>query len=277
MLFVKTIPDAITWAAGQLGGIGQTLAAQNAAALTPTTLIAPAGADPVSQIQAALFGTYGNLYQSISDQATAVHQQLVETLGQNAAAYDDAEATNQATTAMSSAMDDFFSDILGVPTSGSTSVLSGNAANVANIGFGNWASAGSSLLGLAGGGLLDAPEEAVAGGSVGGLAEAALLGAAVPPTGIGATPVLASAAQSAHVGELSVPPSWAADRLPVTDPTAVRLVSAASTAPAVAPAAPPLAAAVPAAAAAAAGRGLGGFGAPRYGVKPKVMPKPSSG
>ena len=52
---------------------------------------------------------------------------LVETLGQNAAAYDDAEATNQATTAMSSAMDDFFSDILGVPTSGSSDAWGGCA------------------------------------------------------------------------------------------------------------------------------------------------------
>jgi hypothetical protein len=158
MSFVKTLPEAMTSAAGQLAGIGEALATESGAALAPTTMIAPAGTDPVSQLQAALFATYGNLYQSISDQAAAIHQQLVQVLGQNAVSYSTAEQTNQATAALDAAFQGFLTDILGVPTDGSSSLLSGNAANIGNIGMGNWVSAGSALLGLAGGGLLDFPE-----------------------------------------------------------------------------------------------------------------------
>ncbi|WP_423212776.1 PE family protein, partial [Mycobacterium talmoniae] len=177
MSFVKTVPEAMASAAGQLGSIGEALVAQNASAFGVTTSIAPAGADPVSQLQAGLFGTYGTLYRSISDQATAIHQQLVQALGHNAVTYDGTEQTNQATTSIGDGIQWFLTNIIGVPSSGSTSVGSGNAANIANIGLGNWASAGSDLIGLAGGGLLDFPEEAAeAEGGLAGLDGAVLAG-----------------------------------------------------------------------------------------------------
>lgn len=280
MSFVKTLPEAMTMAAGQLAGIGEALATESAAALTPTTVIAPAGSDPVSQLQAALFATYGNLYQSISDQAAAVHQQLVQVLGQNAVAYSTAEQTNQATASLDAAIQGFLTDFLGVPTEGSSSLLSGNLANIGNIGMGNWVSAGSALLGLAGGGLLDFPEEAA---ELGGLASAetgemaaglgggTVLAGAVGPAA-GAAPVAAGVGQASSVGKLSVPPGWAGAGL-ATDTAPARLASTGWTASHAAPAAAFVPAGVPAMAAAA--RGASGFGAPRYGAKPTVMPKPA--
>lgn len=276
MSFVKTAPEAMTSAAGQLQGIGEALAAQSASARVPTTAIAPAGTDPVSQLQAALFATYGSLYQSISDQAAVVHQQLVEVLEQNAGAYSTAEATNQATSSMDSGLQWFLTNILGVPSSGSSSLLSGNLANIENIGMGNWASAGSALLGLAGGGLLDFPEEIAAEGATGlmGYEEPML---AAPMAGVGAMPVAAGMAQATTVGALSAPPTWAAESAATSTAAPARLAAAASSV--ATPHSVPAMAAVPAAmAAAGAGdRGVGRFGAPRYGVKHTVMPKPTAG
>lgn len=271
MSFVKAAPEAMTSAAAQLQGIGEALATQNAAALSPTTAIAPAGADPVSQLQASLFATYGSLYQSISDQAAAVHQQLVQVLGQNAGSYSAAEATNQSTTSLDNVIQGFLANILGVPTSGSSSVLSGNAANIGNIGMGNWASAGSALLGLAGGGLLDFPEEVAAeAGSLVGLDQAMLAGTAAPAM----MPVTGGVAQAATVGALSVPPSWAGEGVAAANAAPARLAAAGLVTPQHAPIMTAVPAAMPAAA--SAGRGVGRFGAPRYGVKPTVVPKPAA-
>ena len=273
MSFVKTVPETMNLAAGQLAGIGEGLTAQNSAAASATTAIAPAGTDPVSQVQAALFSTYGSHYQAISTQAKAVHQQLVHALAQSATSYSAAESTNQSTTAtssLSSAIQYFLNNILGVPSSGSTSLLSGNAATIGNIGTGNWASAASDLLGLAGGGLIDFPEDAAAD-AVG------LAGYEQPMpaiAGVGVTPMVgATLAQSATVGELSVPPSWGVQTAAVTNATPVQLASA-SMATAEPASGMRMPTAIPAAMAAAAGNRAGGsFGAPRYGHKPTVMPK----
>ena len=275
MSFVKTLPESITHAAGQLAGIGVALSAESGAAAIPTTVIAPAGTDPVSALQAAVFATYGNLYQSISQQAATVHQQLVQVLGQNAGAYSTAEATNQATSSMDSGLQWFLTNVLGVPSSGSGSLLSGNLANIENVGMGNWASAGSALLGLAGGGLLDFPEEIAAEGAAGlvGFEEPML---AAPMAGVGAMPVAAGMAQATTVGALSAPPTWAAESAAASTAAPARL--AAVTSSMATPHSMPAMAAVPAAmAAAGAGdRGVGKFGAPRYGVKHTVMPKPTA-
>ncbi|MEB3032662.1 PPE family protein, SVP subgroup [[Mycobacterium] nativiensis] len=268
MSFVKALPEAMTSAAGQLAGIGEALTAENGAALAPTTVIAPAGTDPISQLQSALFATYGSLYQSISDQAAAVHQQLVQVLGQNAGAYSSAEATNQGTTSLDAAIQGFLTDILGVPTSGSSSVLSGNAANIGNIGMGNWASAGSALLGLAGGGLLDFPEEvAPEAAGLAGLEQAVLAGSAGPA----ATPLAAGVAQATTVGALSTPPSWAGEGVGATSATPARLAATSMVAPQPVPGMAAVPAALPAAG--SGDRGVGRFGAPRYGTRPAVVPK----
>ncbi|WP_375489518.1 PE domain-containing protein, partial [uncultured Mycobacterium sp.] len=57
MSFVKTLPEAIAAAATQLEGLGSSMAAENAAAATATTAIAPAASDEVSALQAGIFST----------------------------------------------------------------------------------------------------------------------------------------------------------------------------------------------------------------------------
>ncbi|MDD7813912.1 PE family protein [Mycobacterium sp. CSUR Q5927] len=273
MSFVKAAPEAMTSAAGQLQGIGEVLVAQSASARIPTTAIAPAGTDPVSQLQAALFATYGSLYQSISDQAAVVHQQLVRALGQNAVMYSAAEATNQSTTSLDAAIQGFLTDVLGVPTSGSSSLLSGNAANIGNIGMGNWASAGSALLGLAGGGLLDFPEEVAAdAGGLAGLDQAMLAGMAGPiaTAGMGATPMAAGVAPATAMGAATAP-GWAGDGVAAAAATPARLAAASVAVPQTAPTMAAVPAALPSAA--SGDRGVGRFGVPRYGTKPTVVPK----
>jgi len=94
---------------------------------------------------------------------------------------------------------------------------------------------------------------------------------AVGAAGLGAAPVLAGVGQGSSIGALSVPPSWAAGAGVPTTSTPVTLAAQSWTT-----AAPPTGgtpsgvAGMPAVA--NAGRGGSSFGAPRYGIKPKVMP-----
>jgi len=69
MAFVNTAPAAIAAAATQLEGIGNSFSAESSAAATPTTALAPAASDEVSTLQAGVFSTYGQLYQTVSAQA----------------------------------------------------------------------------------------------------------------------------------------------------------------------------------------------------------------
>ncbi|MEZ0367421.1 PE family protein [Mycobacterium sp. pUA109] len=94
MSFVTTQPEALTAAAGTLQGIGSSLAAQNAAAATPTTGVIPAAADEVSALTAAQFAAHASLYQAVSAQATAIHEMFVNTLGVSAGSYAATEAAN---------------------------------------------------------------------------------------------------------------------------------------------------------------------------------------
>jgi PE family len=94
--FVTTQPEALTAAAGTLQGLGSGMAAGNAAAAAPTTGVVPAAADEVSALTAAQFATHGQLYQTISAQAAAIHEMFVNTLGASAASYAATEAANAA-------------------------------------------------------------------------------------------------------------------------------------------------------------------------------------
>ncbi len=98
MSYVTTHPEALDFAAGKLEGIGTSLAAQNAASAASTASVAPAAADEVSALQATQFSAYGNLYQQVSEQATAIHQAFVQMLGTSAGSYGDTEAANSAAT-----------------------------------------------------------------------------------------------------------------------------------------------------------------------------------
>jgi len=295
MAFVNTQPAAIAAAATQLEGIGNSFAAESAGAATSTTDVVPAASDEVSILQAGVFSTYGQLYQSLSAQAQAIHQQFVQLMNQSSGSYQETEAANQAGaaanslsnatsgassaagTAATNPIDSLANFINGVSSALSGSFFGSNIGNLTNVQVGNWASAGSDLIGLGGGGLLTAlAGPATAGSDIGGLGSA-LAGNVAPAAGMGgvgamgAAPVLAAAGGGSSIGALSVPPSWAggagigAASAPVTlasqtfsagAPTAGGMTNGIAGMPAVAN----------------GGRGGSSFGAPRYGVKPKVMP-----
>lgn len=287
MSFVTTLPEALAAAAAQLQGIGSALASQNAAAAAPTTGVTPAAADEVSGLQAGVFSTYGNLYQSISSEATAIHEAFVNALGLSGGSYASTDAANA--TAATSPFD-LFNNLLN-GTIGATGLggLSSPLGNIVNIGGGNWASAASDLLGLAGGGLFSAPEaaaeseggDALGAGLGGGLAGAVLSDTVAPAgsaglggAGLGAMPVLAGVGQASAVGGLSVPPSWAGEPGAAVGAPPARLAGMGWTA--AAPESTPVATTVPAGMPSVATAGkAAGLGAPRYGVKPTVMPKPA--
>jgi hypothetical protein len=298
MAFVNTQPAAIAAAATQLEGIGNSFAAESAGAATSTTDVVPAASDEVSILQAGVFSTYGQLYQSVSAQAQAIHQQFVQLLNQSSGSYQETEAANQAgaaanslsnaTSGASSAAGTAATDpieslatfINGISSALSGSFFGSNIGNLTNVQVGNWASAGSDLIGLGGGGLLTAlAGPATAGSDIGGLGSA-LAGNVAPAAGIGgmggagamgAAPVLAAAGQGSSIGALSVPPTWAGGAGIPAASTPVTLASQSWATP------PPATggmsngiAGMPAVA--NGGRGGSSFGAPRYGVKPKVMP-----
>lgn len=96
MSFVTTQPAALAAAAGTLQGIGSALSAQNAAAAAPTTGVVPAAADEVSALTAMQFNAHAALYQAVSAQAAAIHEQFVNTLGISSASYALTEAANAA-------------------------------------------------------------------------------------------------------------------------------------------------------------------------------------
>jgi hypothetical protein len=304
MAYVSTAPAAIAAAATQLDGIGNSFAAESSAAAAPTTAIAPAGSDAVSALQAGVFSTYGQLYQTVSAEAQAIHQQFVNLLQSSSGSYSDTEAANQAGAAASSLGNTASSAASAAPSStpitdfinGLTSFLTGGGTNAWNtLGsnfiqvplneIGNFASSQSDLIGLGGGGMMTAlagPSGAMgampmSADFTGGLGSALATdvspaGAVGGAGGLGAAPVLAAAGTGSSIGPMSVPPSWAGG---AGIPAASTPVTLASQSWAAAPGgmatgSPGTMAGMPAVA--NGGRGGNSFGAPRYGVKPKVMP-----
>ncbi|WP_297775038.1 PE domain-containing protein [Mycobacterium sp.] len=295
MSFLTTQTEEMLAAETLLSGINSNLAAQNAGAASATTVIAPAAADPVSAQQAAVFSAYGTQYQAIAAEAQALLEQYSQTLGISSTSYGDTEAVNASQAALASAASpavaaaaapsntplDYLSWLLGSTGNGTNPNmlggifgLSSNGANIGNIGVGNWASAGSDLLGLASGGLLDTSGDAAGAAAAADLAtDTAPVGVGVGGvTGMGAMPA-AAMGQATMVNKLSVPPSWAGST-PVVGSSAAPLQTVGWTAAApqagtgtVVPGMPGVG---------AMGRNGAGFGAPRYGVKPIVMPKPTA-
>lgn len=297
MAYVSTAPAAIAAAASQLEGIGNSFSAESAAAAAPTTAIAPAASDEVSALQAGAFSTYGQLYQTVSAEAQAIHQQFVNLLQSSSSSYSETESANQAGAAASS-----LSNASGAATSAQPTTLTGlisSLTSLLNTGsnglgpssamfgvgedeVGNFASAESDLIGMGGGGLMTAlAGPATASADIGGLGSAlasdvgpaAAVGGAGGLGGVGAAPVLAAAGTGSSIGPMSVPPSWAGGPGIPAGSTPVTLASQswATGAPSGMPTgAPSSIAGMPAVA--NGGRGGSSFGAPRYGVKPKVMP-----
>ncbi|OBF92680.1 PE family protein [Mycobacterium sp. 852002-51163_SCH5372311] len=277
MSFLTALPEELLAAQALLSGITSNLTAQNMGAAAPTTTILPAAADPVSAQQAAIFAAYGTQYQTIAAEAQTLQEQYVSTLGTSSTTYSATEAANAAQAATPSGnIIDVISGLLGGPSNslnGQPFSLSSNLANYFNIGGGNWASAGSDLLGL--GGLLNAPEAdaAAAADLAGATAPAPAVAPAGGMGGMGAMP-MAAVGQATMVGNrLSVPPSWAGTVTSATSSaTALETVGWTAAAPqagagAIVPGMPGMV---------TGARNSAGFGAPRYGVKPIVMPKPTA-
>jgi hypothetical protein len=273
MSFVTTHPEALLYAAGKLQTIGSAMAAESAAAAAPTTGVVPAAADEVSALQAAIFAAYGSLYQSVSAQATANHELFVHTLGTSARSYTATESANSAATASPGGI----SGLSGSAVKAAAADPPGDAlANIVDIGSGNWSSASSDLLGMCGGGLLVKSGQGLIseGGTVADAAVTAPTGAVGPAgfAGSGGVPMFAGLGQAASVGGLSAPPSWAAGAVPASaSPGAVTTTGWTAPAPQSAPATT-MPAAMPSMA--SAGKAAG-YGAPRYGVKPTVMGRPT--
>ena len=295
MSFLTTQTEELLAAEQLLSGINTNLAAQNAGAAAATTVVAPAAADPVSIQQAAIFSTYGTTYQTIATEAQTLLENYAQTLGISSNSYGTTEAVNAAqgvlsgsniasplaTATPSTSPLDFLSYLLGSP-GGSTNPamlggifgLSSNGANIGNIGVGNWASAGSDLLGLAGGGLLDLlpPTTPVAAGRRTSPADGARgrwrhgrhgrdAGGLDGPGDHGQQHVgAAELGRFGHPGGRHRAPHrcrpWAGPP-PRRKPARAAII----------PGMPGMG---------AAARNSAGFGAPRYGVKPIVMPKPTA-
>jgi PPE-repeat protein len=272
MSFVTTKPEALDYAAGKLEGIGTSLAAQNGAAAASTVSVAPAAADEVSALQATQFSAYGNLYQQVSAEATAINQAFVQMLGLSGDSYGTTEAANSAGTGAAGLggisiwgqLTQFgqFGAIPGAMTGGT---MDGMFAG------GPFLSDASSFLGL-----LPPADSAGAGAAAAGTgaglgdAGAASLAGATASADVGAAPVLAGVGQASAVGRLSVPPSWAAGGgFPASGATQTTVAGWTSAAPHSAPVTT-----VPGGVPSMISTGrTSGLGAPRYGIKPKVMPK----
>src|SRR5580692_393819 len=235
MAYVSTAPAAIAAAATQLEGIGNSFAAESAAAATPTTAIAPAASDEVSALQAGAFSTYGQLYQTVSADAQAIHQQFVNLLQSSSGSYSETEAANQAGAAASS-LSNASSGASGAASSAAPTTITGaisaltalfgagpagglnsNLIQVPLDEVGNFTSGYSDLIGMGGSGLMTALSgPATASADFGGLGTA-LAGDVGPAAavsgagglgglgGVGAAPVLAAAGGGSSIGQLSVP------------------------------------------------------------------------
>ncbi len=287
MSVLKTIPEELIAAASQLEGLATSLTAQTAGAAAPTTAVAPAASDSVSTLQSAVYSSYGAWYQQIAAEAHAVQQQIASTLGINSSSYSASEASNAlAAQDPFAGIENAFNNIaifLGGPGNsigGNPFGTSSNGANLISFESGNWASAMSDCLGMAGGGLIPSDDLANLAGTAGD--SAAVAGAAdvgqISPMGMGmgggmgAMP-MAGIGQATMVSSMATPPSWAGNVTTVAATSAASPITTGWTGAAPSAGAP--IAAMPGMPGAAGGRGSA-LGAPRYGVKPIVMPKPTA-
>jgi hypothetical protein len=284
------MPPAFTLGPGVLQAAVSTLTTADSALGTviagvagPTTTVVAAGSDTVSIAQAAAVTAWAATLQTALANGQSYASQFVTNLSAASDTYTFSEAANAASAAASSSSGpgsiiDFISQLLGGPSNslnGEPFSLSSNTANLANINVGNWASATSDLFGMAGGGLLPAGSD-----TIGDAAASAALASSTTPVvggvgGFGAMPMVAGMGQGTLVGNLSVPPTWAGGQVtPLAGTSTAPLRTVGWTAAAPQAGAGTFIPGMPGMA--GAGRGSAGFGAPRYGVKPIVMPKPAT-
>lgn len=94
MSFVFVTPELLGSAAKELAGVESSLSQIASAAIGPTTGMATAAADEVSEAIAALFNGHGQAFLDVSAQASAYHDQFVRTLSVSSNAFGTAEAAS---------------------------------------------------------------------------------------------------------------------------------------------------------------------------------------
>jgi hypothetical protein len=277
MSLLTAVPEELATAAAQLTAIVSSLTAQNAGAAAATTGVAPAAADSVSLQQAGIFSAYGTLYQQLASEAQAIQEQFASTLGLSSGTYSSTEASNAAQAGSGNILNTLFNFASG------TGLInpSGGPAVITTTQLGNFASAQSDDLGLITGlfSSVTAPSDAAAG--LTGFSAADLAGTAgAGPVGmggmagLGAMPMTGGMGGATMVGKLSVPPSWAGTVTTVSSVSPMGLQTTGWTAAAPQAGTGAIIPGMPGVGTAA--RNSAGFGAPRYGVKPLVMPKPTA-
>lgn len=281
MSFVTTRPEALSAVASALGSIGDSMAAQNAAAAAPTTGVAPAAADEVSALQAAQFAAYGTWYQQVSTQAKMIHQALVTNLASSAGSYGTTESANRVSTGTASlsglraaaADPPSTSSILDLLSGDDLVSTSAGATLGTPIEWGqNVGAAASDFISLGAGQFAPAAATPAPTSLTGDIGAAVPAGASTPAVPLGATtPIVASMGQGSSIGALSAPPSWATTAVSAVTPNPGLDGTGFSSATPHAASMTTTPAGVPSLA--TTGRGGSGLGAPRYGVKPTVMPR----
>ncbi|OBG27191.1 PE family protein [Mycobacterium sp. 852002-51057_SCH5723018] len=131
MSLVIAVPELVQAAAQDLAGLQTSLAEAAAYVVGPTTGVVPAAADEVSAAISAMFGNFGQQFQSLSAQARAFHAEFVNLMNAGAGAYLSTEVAN---------VEQALANAVSAPVE---TLLGGGAAPGA-------AAAGNGLLGLLG-------------------------------------------------------------------------------------------------------------------------------
>jgi len=94
MSFVIAAPTTLEAAATDLASLGSAISTANAASAAATTGLAAAGGDEVSAAITAVFSGHAKVFQRLSAEAEAFHDQFVRTVDAAAGSYAAAEAAN---------------------------------------------------------------------------------------------------------------------------------------------------------------------------------------
>jgi hypothetical protein len=95
MSYVSAAPAQIQAAAQNLAGIRSTLADASSSAVAPTVAVPAAAQDDVSAGVAAVFGAFGEDYQTFSAQMQTFHEQFLNLMNAGAGAYQSTDADAQ--------------------------------------------------------------------------------------------------------------------------------------------------------------------------------------
>ncbi|WP_036360599.1 PE family protein, partial [Mycobacterium asiaticum] len=153
MSFVSVSPELVSAGVLNLRQIGATIDAANAAAAAHTTSVVAAAADEVSEAVAALFGTHGAEYQTLSARLALLQQDFVQRLSAGAQAYTVAEIANVGQNLLDAANSQTYAwfgrPLIGNGADGAPGT--GDNGGAGGLLWGNGGAGGSGAAGRAGG------------------------------------------------------------------------------------------------------------------------------